>query len=113
MQDLDALFNEDIVQPLLYQAGDTALHLAATLDQADYVRLFLSQPGIDVNIKNNEGCTAMMNAGYKSLSVFNQMLKTCKDFPADSYGKVVLCGNSCAGKSTLTQVGFPIYCLGW
>ena len=36
--------------------------------------------------------------------MFNQVLKTCSDFPADSYGKVVLCGDSGAGKSTLTQV---------
>ena len=46
----------------------------------------------------------MMVAGYKSLGVFKKVLKTCSDFPADSYGKVVLCGNSGAGKSTLTQV---------
>ena len=46
----------------------------------------------------------MRDAGYGPLSVFNQVLKTCSDFPADSYGKVVLCGNSGAGKSTLTQV---------
>ena len=36
--------------------------------------------------------------------MFIQVLKTCSDFPADSYGKVVLCGDSGAGKSTLTQV---------
>ena len=46
----------------------------------------------------------MMVAKYRSLVVFNKMLQTCKDFPADSYNKVVLCGNSGAGKSTLTQV---------
>ena len=46
----------------------------------------------------------MMVAKYRSLSVFNKMLQACKDFPADSYNKVVLCGNSGAGKSTLTQV---------
>ena len=46
----------------------------------------------------------MQDAGYASLRMFNQVLKTCNEFPADSYGKVVLCGNSGAGKSTLTQV---------
>ena len=46
----------------------------------------------------------MMDAKYESLGVFKQVVKTCKDYPADSYGKVVLCGNSGAGKSTLTQV---------
>ena len=69
-----------------------------------YLRTLLSHPGIDINIKNNTGRTAMMNADYESLGVFKQVVKTCSDFPADSYGKVVLCGNSGAGKSTLTQV---------
>ncbi|KAL5473631.1 hypothetical protein EMCRGX_G028135 [Ephydatia muelleri] len=89
--------------------GDTALHLAARKpfwldsikedDKATCVKALLSHPGIDINIKNNKGRTAMMDAGYKSLGT----LKPCMDFPADSYGKVVLCGNSGAGKSTLTQ----------
>ena len=70
------------------------------VDKATCVRALLSHPGIDINIKNNKGRTAMMGAGYKSLGMFN----ACKDYPADSYGKVVLCGNSGAGKSTLTQV---------
>ena len=71
---------------------------------ASCVRVLLSQPGIDINIKNNRGCTAMMDARYKSLGMLKQIVKTCNNFPADSYGKVVLCGDSGAGKSTLTQV---------
>ena len=51
----------------------------------------------------------MMDANYESLGVFKQVVKTCNDFPADSYGKVVLCGNSGAGKSTLTQVKRVLY----
>ncbi|KAL5471322.1 hypothetical protein EMCRGX_G029423 [Ephydatia muelleri] len=92
------------------ESGDTALHLAVRAkvvqekDQISCVRTLLFHPGIDVNLKNFEGRTAMGDAGYGPLSVFNQVLKTCNDFPADSYGKVVLCGNSGAGKSTLTQV---------
>ena len=90
--------------------GDTALHLAVRaknveeVTQISCVRTLLFHPGIDVNLKNNRGHTAMRGAGYKILSVFNQVVKICKDFPADSYGKVVLCGDSGAGKSTLTQV---------
>ena len=72
--------------------------------QISCVRTLLFHPGVNVNLKNNQGRTAMRDAGYRSLSVFNQVLKTCSDFPADSYGKVVLCGNTGAGKSTLTQV---------
>eukprot|EP00731_Ephydatia_muelleri_P006009 Em0003g257a len=90
-------------------SGDTALHLAVRAKQVEEknqtscVRTLLFHPGIDVNLKNNQGRTAIQDAGYASLRVFNQVLKTCSDFPADSYGKVVLCGNSGAGKSTLTQ----------
>ncbi|KAL5505211.1 hypothetical protein EMCRGX_G006611 [Ephydatia muelleri] len=90
-------------------SGDTALHLAVRAkevkekDQISCVRTLLFHPGIDVNLKNNQGRTAIRDAEYGSLSVFKQVLKTCNDFPADSYGKVVLCGNPGAGKSTLTQ----------
>ena len=87
-----------------HQGGDTALHAAARYGRVKCVRALLSLPGIDVNIKNNEGRTAMMGAEYSCLGVFKQMMKTCSDFPADSYGKVVLFGHSGAGKSTLTQV---------
>ena len=96
-----------------HQDGDTALHFAARDKEYNKdtkegrvkcVRALLSHPGIDVNIKNNKGLTAMMEAGYGSLGVFKQMMKTCSDFPADSYGKVVLFGHSGAGKSTLSQV---------
>ena len=51
----------------------------------------------------------MMDAKYESLGVFKQVVKTSNDYPADSYGKVVLCGNSGAGKSTLTQVKRVLY----
>ena len=89
------------------------MHIAARLsgykgiteeDQISCVKTLLSHPGIDINLRNGRGRTAMMGARYESLSVFKQVLKTCNDFPADSYGKVVLCGHSGAGKSTLTQV---------
>ena len=96
-----------------HQDGNTSLHVAARDNKCNVhtkkrrvncVRTLLSHSGIDVNIKNNEGRTPMMGASLESLSVFKQMKKSCSDFPADSYGKVVLCGNSGAGKTTLTQV---------
>ena len=94
------------------QYKDTALHLAAKGIEAICVRALLSHPGIDINLKNSEGRTAMMVAGYKSLGVFNQMVKTSTSFPANSYGKVVLCGHSGSGKSTLTQVNRLMHGLG-
>ena len=95
-----------------HQHENTALHLAAKGTEASCVRTLLSHPGIDINLKNSEGHTAMMVAGYNSLGVFNQMVKTCADFPANSYGKVVLCGHSGSGKSTLTQVNRVMHGLG-
>ena len=97
-------FSRVIVSLSTHQFGDTALHEAARVGRVKCIRALLSHPGIDVNIKNKEGRTAMMEAGYGSLGVFEQMMKTCSDFPADSYGKVVLFGHSGAGKSTLSQV---------
>ena len=85
-------------------ASDDKYNQCTKESRVKCVRALLSHPGIDVNIKNNRGRTAMMEAGYGSLGVFKQMMKTCSDFPADSYGKVVLFGHSGAGKSTLSQV---------
>ena len=42
-----------------------------------------------VNLTNNDGSTVMRDEEYGPLSVFNQVMKTCSDFPTDSYGKVV------------------------
>ena len=95
-----------------YQDGNTALHHAAKdhkynqhtkESRAKCVKALLFYPGIDVSIKNNEGYTALMEAGF-CFDVFKHVTKICNDFPADSYGKVVLYGNSGAGKSTLAQV---------
>lgn len=88
-----------------HQDGNTALHVAAKkrADESRCVVALLFHPGIDTNIKNNEGQTAMMDAGIKSLGVFKQITKICNNFPTD-YGNVVLCGNLGVGKSTLTQV---------
>ena len=92
-----------------HKDGDTALHVAAREDKASCVRALLSHPGININIKNYGGRTAIMVTKCRSLGVFQQVLKACSDYPAESYGKVVLCGNSGAGKSTLTQVGCMMY----
>ena len=93
---------------------DTVLHVAARnsedgINRMSCLRALLSHPGINIELKNLRGHTAMMDAGYESLGVFNQVIKTYNSFPADSYGKVVLCGNSGAGKTTLTQVMCILY----
>ena len=69
----------------LTQDGDTALHIAMRYGHSHCVITLLSHPGMDPNIKNENGLTAMN-------------VQTC------AYGKVMLCGHSGAGKSTLTEV---------
>eukprot|EP00731_Ephydatia_muelleri_P023408 Em0015g991a len=47
------------------QDGNTALHVAAIEDHVDCARVLLFHPGIDVNMKNNKGHTAVMDAQKK------------------------------------------------
>ena len=56
------------------QAGNAALHEAVMKESAGCVRALLAQPGIDSNIKHRTGRTAIMDAVYKCLVVFNQMV---------------------------------------
>lgn len=78
--------------------------MAVIEDKVDCAKLLLSHPGIDINIKNKRSNRAKMKAQKKTLAFLNLVEKTCNDFPVDSYGKVALCGNAGAGKSTLTQM---------
>ena len=71
----------------LTQDGDTALHIARSEGKFDSARMLLSHPGVDPNIKNKKGLTAM-----------SVQVQPC------AYGKVILCGHSGVGKSTLTEV---------
>ena len=43
------------------QVGDTALHIAIKYLEATTLLLLLSHPGIDINLKNDRGHTAMMD----------------------------------------------------
>ena len=68
--------------------------------------MLLSVPGINLSIKDAHGRTAVMVATeYKVLDLLNKYVKNCEDFPIHSFGKVILCGHTGAGKSTLAQVG--------
>ena len=54
--------------------------MAVIEDHVDCARVLLFHPGIDVNIKNNKGHTAVMDAQKKTLALFNQIAQMCVDF---------------------------------
>lgn len=80
------------------------MHVAARKGQAISVQALLSQPGIDTNIVNKDGHTPLEEAKHEAIGVFKQIERTCNEYPANSYGKVILCGSCGAGKSSLAQV---------
>ena len=72
----------------------------------DVVQNLLSAPGINVDIKDAVGRTPVMVAeqDYRILALLEKCMKCYDDFPVHTITKVVLCGNTGAGKSTLAQV---------
>ena len=73
------------------------------------VQILLSVPGINLNIKNEHGNTAVRVAKeYRVLNLLKKYIKNCEDFPVHSFGKVIICGHTEAGKSTLAQVSGPV-----
>ena len=90
---------------IIFQDCSTPLHYAAACDHIECVQILLSVPGIELNIKNERGNTPVMVAkDYGILNLLNKYIKNCEDFPIHSFGKVIICGHSKAGKSTLAQV---------
>ena len=52
----------------------------------------------------NNGTPVMRARDYRILALLKKYTKSCDDFPVHTVTKVVLCGNTGAGKSTLAQV---------
>ena len=46
----------------------------------------------------------MLAQDYGILALLQKYMKSCEDFPVHTVTKVVLCGNTGAGKTTLAQV---------
>ena len=79
--------------------------MAAEFGREDCVRLLLSAPGIDTNVVNHRGKTPLKLAtSYEVLTLLQKYTTSCEDFPVHTYGKVIMCGDGGAGKSTLTEV---------
>ena len=81
------------------------MHIACARGDYTSVQHLLAAPGINVDLRNSSGQTAVELAkDYRILALSKKYMKTCDDFPIHTVSKIVLCGNSRAGKSTLTQV---------
>ena len=76
--------------------------MAVGRDHTACVKKLLLAPGINVKIKNRFGETPEMLASgnYEIL----KLLRSCSEFPVHTFSKVILCGNSGTGKSTLAKV---------
>ena len=95
----------------IFQDCSTPLHYAAACDHIECVQILLSVPGIELNVKNERANTPVMVAqNYVVLNLLKKYIKNCEDFPIHSFGKVIICGHSEAGKSTLAQVSGPVLC---
>ena len=85
--------------------GVTALHETAQYGHLECANLLLSIPGIEVNKQNTQHKTPLMMAtNYGVLTTLQKYTTSCEDFPVHRFSKVILCGNTGAGKTTLAQV---------
>ena len=65
----------------------------------------LSTPGIAANAKNKKQQTPVMVAIKYDVIRSLQKYSTCyEDYPVHTFNKVILCGNTGAGKSSLAKV---------
>ena len=79
--------------------------MAAKSGHRGCVRLLLSTPGINANLENKYHYTPLKLAtDYEVLTLLQKYTTSCEDFPVHTYGKVIMCGDSGAGKTTLTEV---------
>lgn len=81
------------------------MHIAAQDGHLSCVNLLLSTPGIEVNKQNSRHQTPLMLATvYGVLTTLQKYSTSCEDFPVHRFSKVIICGNTGAGKTTLAQV---------
>ena len=85
------------------------LHQASCHGHIDVVKWLLHNGQINIMNKAKDGYTCIDVAGqsdngYELLNLFQPLVESTKRFPIQSFSKVVLTGNSAAGKTTLTKV---------
>lgn len=106
---------------ILLQQGTTPLQLTAKLGKSHYLKALLSQPGIDVNMTDMNGNTALhwsvINHHPNCLTILlshpdvkvdiinhNGLCVLQNEGLNEIRGKIVLCGETGSGKSTLAEV---------
>ena len=92
--------------------GNTPLHLACLSQSVRVVEYLLSTVNAYANAlaKNAHGKTPVdlasiaPNFNYDLLKLFHSLIQCKKDFPVHTYTKLLLIGNSGAGKTTISQL---------
>ena len=70
-----------------------------------YVKYLLSTTGVQVNIKNKKQQTPLMVATTYDVITLLQKYASCyEEYPVHNFSKVILCGDTGAGKSSLAKV---------
>ena len=87
----------------------TPLHVACSHGHTTVVQLLLQDRRVDALSEDKYGHTPVYyaeisNNRYQLLKLFEPLLQSRKDYPIHSFTKVVLTGNSGAGKSSLAKV---------
>ena len=85
--------------------GSTPLHRACFKTHHEIVRYLLSTGRIDPLAKNNIGRTPFTYATgkYDIVRLFMPLLECQNEYPVHTYGKMILVGDSGAGKTTVTE----------
>ena len=104
------LINEQHCDPMTKDlwVDRTPLHYACRHNHAHIVQYLLSTGKVDPLAKDDEGKTPMYYAAdrgnYDLLKLFRSFPQFKRDFPVHTYTKLVLTGNSGAGKTTTSQL---------
>ena len=90
--------------------GDTPLYYACLLDHAHIVQYLLSTGRVNPLTKNKYGSTALSWASrkYDIIKLFEPFEECRTAFPVHTFTKLILTGDSGAGKTTITEL---IVCL--
>ena len=85
------------------------MHLGCTNSKVDVISYLLHTGKVDPLAHNSHGKTPLEEVQlndpnrFEILKMFEPFAKCHRDFPVDSYRKVIFCGNMSAGKSSLAQ----------
>ena len=86
--------------------GETPLHIACTNDHAHIVQYLLSTGRVNPLTKNEFGETALSYASgkYDIIKLFEPFEECRTAFPVHTFTKLILTGDSGAGKTTITEL---------